>query len=164
MKIFNFLLVLLLNIDCSTSLALELSPSGIKSAKPYRTQNLLDSYMNIVSLRHKILGENIANLNTPGYKANEVTMPSSTKELASANSLKRIALKTTSSKHISGNIKNNHYYAVHKLKDPLEIKKNGNNVSLAQQINKASQNQTAYDTGLKISASLNSLITTALGK
>lgn len=164
MKILSSIFFTILLIS-SYACGIELRSVGPVKKKA-TTNDLLSSHLNLVSFRHKILSENIANLNTPGYKADEVAMPTTLEELevGSNKGHKKIALKITSQRHMPGHYSSNSKFASHKLKDPLEIKKNGNNVSLAQQVNKVSQNQTAYDTGLKISASTNSLISTILEK
>lgn len=162
----KILISLVLTILFTASSAWGIEMKAVGSAKKKATTNdLVRSHLNLVSFRHKVLSENLANLNTPGYKANEVAMPSTVEELAAGSKgHKRITLKTTSARHLRGNHSSDSKYTAHKLQDPLEVKQNGNNVSLAQQVNKLSQNQTAYDTGLKISASTNSLISTILGK
>ena len=153
-------------LAASSASGLELKTTGGAAKKKASTDDLLRSHLELVSFRHKVLSENVANLNTPGYKANEVAIPSSVEALAAGNNAghKKIALKTTSKRHMLGRNSSNGRFVSHKLKDPLEIKQNGNNVSLSQQINKISQNQADYNTGLKVSASNNSLISTVLGK
>lgn len=131
--------------------------SGSNTAKMLRT------YLDIVSFRHKILSKNIANVNTPGYKADEVRLPQKFADLVGTRS-KKIQLKATSTKHIVKNDDNNNGVASCKLTDPFETKPNGNNVSLTQQLTKISQNQTLYDTALKAYASSSNLVSTILGK
>jgi flagellar basal-body rod protein FlgB len=137
-----------------------------KDKKAATTNDLIHSYLDIVSFRHKILSQNVANLNTPGYKADEVEIPKTIDGLADRQKLRRksISLATTSNKHMGGRNQSISKFATQKLKDPFEIKPNGNNVSLAQQVTKISQNQTAYDTALKAYSSSNSLVSTVLGK
>jgi flagellar basal-body rod protein FlgB len=164
MKIFNTAFIFVL-VFSNIAFGIELKPVSINNKKP-TTKDLLQIHLELVSYRHKVLSDNIANLNTPGYEAKEVSMPTTLSDLAAAGNggYKKIAMRLTSYKHISGHANADNKFSSHKLKDPLERKKNGNTVSLAQQINKISQNQSAYDTSLKISASSNSLISTVLGK
>ena len=139
--------------------------STAKRQNPSSTQDMLKSYLKLSSFKHKVLAQNLANLNTPGYKADDVEMPTTTEELnnnSSKNS--RFALKRTSEKHLSGTSGRNGGYSAQKLKDPFEIKPNGNNVSMQQQIMKTSQNQTNYDIALQAYKSTNTLINAALGK
>lgn len=137
-----------------------------KDNKAPNTTDLIHSYLDIVSFRHKILSQNIANLNTPGYKADEVAIPKTLNGLVDRQKLirKSISLVTTSNKHNKGSNQSTNKFVTQKLPDPYEIKPNGNNVSLAQQVTKISQNQIAYDTALKAYSSINSLLSTVLGK
>lgn len=150
-------------IDVCTIIATpRATSSGNKSNKP-TTQQLLNSYLELTALRHKILSENVANLNTPNYKANEVEMPKDCNALTEGNRYRNVTLKITSNKHIQ-NLRNQSKFVIDKLKDPYEIKPNGNNVSLPQQMTKLSQNQISYDATLKAHSALNGLIPAVLGK
>lgn len=130
------------------------------------TNKLLRSYLEAVSFRHKILSQNLANLNTPGYKAEEVKMPKTIDDLTDKQNLRHrsVNLTATSNRHINGNKPFSSQLSVQKLKDPFEVKPNGNNVSLAQQVTKVSQNQLAYDAALKAYVSNNALVSIVLGK
>jgi flagellar basal-body rod protein FlgB len=133
--------------------------------KGQSTNQLLKSYLDLVSFRHKVLSENIANLNTPGYKANEVGMPKKFADLVHAEvKHKKITLSTTSEKHLKGKSETQGSFASHKLKDPYEVKLNGNNVSIAQQMSKLSQNNTNYETALKAYQSGHNLMAAVHGK
>lgn len=135
-----------------------------KSKEP-TTNKLLHNYLNRLSFRHKVLSQNIANINTPGYKADEVKMPENISDLElSKGKRRRLSLRNTSYKHMKGRYAETNQLDVEKLKDPFEVKPNGNNVSLNQQITKVSQNQTAYDAALKTYSISSGLISTALGK
>jgi len=125
---------------------------------------LLHSYLNLASLRHKTLSENVANLNTPGYTANEVRMPHNMEQLmGKQNGRRPVSLRLTSSKHMVGRKVITGSGAVEKLQDPFEIKPNGNNVSLAQQMAKISQNELEYQKALTAYQGLNSLTPAILG-
>jgi len=136
-----------------------------KKSKEPGTNQLLHSYLNLLSFRHKILSQNVSNVNTPGYKAEEVNIPENIADLDNAKlQHRKLRLKNTSPKHMKGNKGGDGHFNVAKLKDPFEVKPNGNNVSLNQQITKISQNQTSYDTAVKTYAVTNSLVSTVLGK
>jgi flagellar basal-body rod protein FlgB len=131
---------------------------------PNTTNELLRSYLKLASFKHKILANNVANINTPGYKANEVATPQKAEDLQNVAKSKKLRLTTTSNKHLAGYNQQYHNFAVNKLKDPDELKPNGNNVSLSQQLTKISQNQINYDTALQAYKSSSGLITSVLGK
>lgn len=136
-----------------------------RESKRYRTNDLFKSYLELSAFRHKTLAQNVANVNTPGYKADEVDMPDDFSDLVEkGKASKKISLARTSSKHISGSKGSDKRFSSHKLKDPYEIKKNGNNVSMAQQMSKISQNKNDYNVAVKGYATLNSLYGTVVGK
>lgn len=140
--------------------------SATESASKLQTNDLLKSYLKLTSFRHKVLSANIANLNTPGYKANEVSMPQKYNDLTQQDLTRgKLKLRITSKRHLTGiSGAQSANFATEKLKDPEEEKLNGNNVSLSQQMTKISQNQIYYDTALRAYVSNNSLIAAALGK
>lgn len=136
-----------------------------REAKKYRTNYLFKSYLELSAFRHKTLAQNVANINTPGYKADEVEMPDKFNDLfGKVGTLKKIILTRASSKHISRSKGSDKKFSSYKLKDPYEIKKNGNNVSTAQQMSKISQNKNDYNVAVKGYVTLNSLYGTLVGK
>ena len=142
-----------------------LHKASVRETKKHHTKDLFKSYLELSSFRHKTLAQNVANVNTPGYKADEVEIPDEYNGLVGRGKTSRkITMARTSSKHISGNKDSNGTFSSHKLKDPYEIKKNGNNVSIGQQMTKISQNKNDYNTALKGYATLNSLYGTVIGK
>ena len=141
------------------------SDADDSDTKKATTNELLKSYLELTSFRHKILSQNLANINTPGYKAKEVTSPMEYADLTEkGKGVKGIKLAKTVDSHIGGQQKSGGKFTAHKLQDPYEIKPNGNNVSLAQQMTKVSQNQQDYNAAVKGYAVMNSLVSAALGK
>lgn len=128
------------------------------------TSKLLNSYLKLTAFRHKILSHNVSNINTPGYKAKEVATPQKPEDLLNISKPRRLRLVTTSSKHFTGIDSQDNNFAVEKLKNPDELKPNGNDVSLSQQLTKLSQNQINYDTSLQAYKSSNGLVSSILGK
>jgi flagellar basal-body rod protein FlgB len=136
-----------------------------RAAKQHQTNDLFKSYLEASAYRNKVLSQNLANVNTPGYKADEVTMPSSLNELSgSGKTTHSVRMKVTSDKHIHGSKGKDGKFISHKLKDPDEVKKNGNNVSLRQQMTKLSQNKSDYTAAVKGYATVNSLFSSVLSK
>lgn len=137
----------------------------VREAKKHRTNDLFKSYLELSSFRHKTLAQNVANVNTPGYKANEVEMPEDFDDLiGKGRTSRKISMARTSSRHIGGSKDSSGKFVAQKLKDPYEVKKNGNNVSMAQQISKVSSNKKDYEVAVKGYATLNSLYGTVVGK
>jgi len=154
---------------CNQSLAnpghIPLQKAPAKEMKNISTDEMMKSYLEMSSFRHQILSENVANANTPGYKANEVAAPSTYKELVvDSNSSKKVRMNVTSSNHLIGKNKERGKFSSQKLQNPYETKPNGNNVSLQQQMLLMAENKQDYNLALKNYASSNSLISTVLGK
>jgi len=145
---------------------LTLYKSDTKKNRKHLTNDLLKSYLEIGSFRHKVLTQNIANVNTPGYKADEVTSPTQYDDFTdSSGNSRKVSLKVTSGKHINNKSSSGSgKLSSHKLKDPYEVKPNGNNVSIAQQMLKLSQNQQDYNAALKSYSATNNLISSVIGK
>ncbi len=129
------------------------------------TNELMKSYLELTAFKHKVLSENLANVNTPGYKAQDVHAPKDYSDLTEKGKSNRVLkLVRTSDNHIADTKRSNGKLSSHKLKDPYEVKPNGNNVSLAQQMTKLSQNQQDYNAAVKGYAVMNSLVSAVLGK
>lgn len=142
--------------------------SAEKEKRNSPTNQLLKSYLEFSSFRHKILSQNIANINTPGYAAEDVALPKKYEDLATRSGaiMHDIAVTKTNNKHIGSVRKGNKRgkFFAHKIKDPYEVKPNGNNVSLPQQMTKLSQNQHDYNMAVKNYSTTNSLISAVLGR
>lgn len=133
--------------------------------KNYTTNELFAAYLERSAFRHKVLSENMANVNTPGYKADEVAEAQDYEDLVGdSNSSTNFGMKRTNKLHLSSKRKSSDKITRKKLKNPYEIKPNGNNVSIAQQMTKLSQNQQDYNAVLKSYATTNAMISAVLGK
>lgn len=168
MKIVLVLLVAFISLSANAERSgghITLHKPNVREAKKHRTNDLFKSYLELSSFRHKTLAQNVANVNTPGYKADEVAMPDEYNGIVGRGKTSRkITMTRTSSKHISGSNGSNGRFSSEKLKDPYEIKKNGNNVSMSQQMTKIAQNRNDYNAAVKGYATLNSLYGTVVGK
>lgn len=134
-----------------------------KEMKLATTNELLKAYLERRTFRHKVLAENIANVNTPGYKAKEVSEAQNYEDLVGdATRVRKVRLARTNPKHMESKRSISSRIATEKLKDPYETKPNGNNVSIAQQMTKLSQNQQDYNTAVKSYATTNALISAVL--
>jgi flagellar basal-body rod protein FlgB len=166
--IVRFILVLLATLTAFSANAsnhITLHKPNTRVSKSHNTNDLFKSYLELSSFRHKTLAENVANINTPGYKAEDVDIPKEYNEIVGKGKMTRkIGMSCTSSKHLSGNKGSSGKFSSHKLKDPYEVKKNGNNISMNQQMTKIAQNKNEYNAALKGYATLNSLYGTVVGK
>ena len=166
----NFILYIIISLIPCVAMAkksdkhISLLQSEKRNLKKINTNNLLKRHLELSAFRHKILAKNISNANTPGYKAQEVDVINQLNKDLNQKNNRRISLRVTSSKHIVKNNIRNTKLLSHSLKNPYEVKKNGNNVSLAQQMTKLSQNKNDYNLSVKTYATLNSLFSTIIGK
>jgi len=161
-KILQLLFFTIITTYCSLSFAYS---SQEKTNGKINTNELLKSYLELSALKHKVISENIANVNTPSYKANDIDITNQYKNLPTNNKSGRKArLSCTSSKHLLPSKDENRKFLIHKLQNPYETKNNGNNVSLTQQNIKLSQNRNDYNTALKVYNTSNSLFLSVIGK
>ena len=109
----------------------------------------LQKSLNAGSLRHKVLTSNIANIDTPNYKAFEVVMEDARKHNERANP--PIKLVRTRPRHLSGR---------HSSSSPIKIKTvdssgnnfraDGNTVDLDRTMGKLAENTLLYRTAAQI--------------
>ena len=109
-----------------------------------KTMSALERRMDLHFKRHVILGGNVANVNTPNYRARELDFAG---ELQKAVGGDQSKLKTTHSKHLelsglAGNVKGD---ASHLIVDNSgAVGADGNNVDLDMQMGKISSNSRGY--------------------
>lgn len=107
--------------------------------------------------RQRVLSENVANADTPGFKPKELKEPDTSRaSLAAATSLTRtdpahIALSTSSS---SSEAKKNDY----------EVRPSGNAVNLEDEMMKVAQNQMDYQAATTLYTKSLGLLKTAIGR
>ncbi len=109
----------------------------------------LQKTLNAGSLRHKVLTSNIANIDTPNYKAFEVVMEDALKR--NNRSAGPIELVRTSSRHLTGR---------HSSSNPIKIKvadstkfnlrADGNTVDLDRTMGKLAENTILYRSAAQI--------------
>jgi flagellar basal-body rod protein FlgB len=109
----------------------------------------LQKSLNIGSVRHKVLTSNIANIDTPNYKAFEVVMEDVRKN--NSRFKKPIELVRTQPRHLSGR---------HSASNPIKIKTvdspgnnfraDGNTVNLDRTMGKLAENTLLYRTAAQI--------------
>lgn len=163
--IFIAIITLFANIAYGNNRHIPLTKTSERANKKHKTNDLFKSYLQLSTFKNKVLAENLANANTPGYKANDVTLPDDYEGLTGKGKTHRtVLLAKTSGKHLGGSKGSDGKFSSHKLQDPYEIKKNGNNVSINQQVTKLSQNKNDYAAALKAYATTNSLYSSVLGK
>ncbi|KAB2954401.1 flagellar basal body rod protein FlgB [Heliorestis acidaminivorans] len=62
--------------------------------------SLLEKGLNVAALRHKVIADNIANVDTPGYKRKEVSFESELAQVMKGNSQMKMDGSINNSRHI----------------------------------------------------------------
>lgn len=103
----------------------------------------LQKTLNIGSLRHKVLTANIANIDTPNYKAFEVVMEDALKR--NNRSAGPIELVRTRPRHLSGRHSSSNPIKI-KAADPpaINFRADGNTVDLDRTMGKLAENTILY--------------------
>ena len=102
---------------------------------------LLFDQLNFRGERQKVLSSNIANINTPGYKTQDLVFDHELKKAS-----KDLPLATTHKDHISHEIDEAKKVNPRLVKvDNLEEQNDGNNVNLDQQMSEMSKNTVIFD-------------------
>ncbi|MBP1042052.1 flagellar basal body rod protein FlgB [Vagococcus sp. BWB3-3] len=106
--------------------------------------DLLQKAMDAASTRQRTISNNIANVNTAGYKVERVVFEDKLKDALSMNELK---LERTNDKHLtaSGEVAGAIEPTVQKRTD-TSIKENGNNVDIELEMSEKAVNELYYNT------------------
>lgn len=109
----------------------------------------LQKALNIGSLQHKVLTSNIANIDTPNYKAFEVVLEDAFKD--SSRSSVKIKLVRTRPQHLTGRHPVSARVRIQES-DPqvLNLRADGNTVDLDKTMGKLAENTIRYRTAAQI--------------
>lgn len=120
---------------------------------------IMKTKMDYLSQRQAVLAQNIANADTPGYKAKDITAPDF-KKLVDAGS--KLRLSATNGKHIQSGGAGSDFKLI---KRPMtnELNPNGNNVAIEDEISQVAQNQAEYQKVLNLYSKAISMFKTAIG-
>ena len=113
--------------------------------------NTASHNMQYLSAKQKVIAENIANVNTPGYVARDIEKPSFESDVSSS-----VALKLTNPKHIG--LKNSRSYRIYTPNPTAALTIDGNGVILEDQMNQASKASSEYKKTITILNKYKSLL------
>jgi len=109
----------------------------------------LHKALNISALQHKVITSNIANIDTPNYKAFEVVMEETLRE--NGRSVGNIKLVRTQPQHLAGR---HSLSSDAKIKatdpPPFNLRADGNTVDLEKSMGKLAENTILYRTAAQI--------------
>jgi len=104
-----------------------------------------EKFLDLSSLRHKLISGNVANVSTPGYRASDIDFK------------KEFARATAQTNHISGTTTNNNHIALgqHQNRAPkvnqVKIEKDDmNSVDIDEEISNMAQNELIYSIGARL--------------
>jgi flagellar basal-body rod protein FlgB len=123
------------------------SPSGIFDG----TISLLQKSLNVRSAQHQVLSSNVANADTPNYKAFEVAVDEELRKLGTGKP--RIQLARTQSNHLP--VGRNEADRVSLKNSPapaLSLRADGNTVDLDRAMGELSENTIKYKTSAQLIA------------
>jgi flagellar basal-body rod protein FlgB len=117
-----------------------------------------------LSERQTLLAQNIANADTPGYKAKDVVEPDFKKMVtdASKNSAQKLPMAITNPSHISAHPSAATLKVVN-TRTTNELSPNGNNVVIEEEMSKIAANQAEYQKVLNLYSKAVSMFRTAIG-
>ncbi len=118
------------------------------------------------SQRQAVLAQNIANVDTPGYKARDVEKPDFKKlaESYGGGVSHNLAMSRTSSKHIMPQLASVGHLNDFKRRNTDELNPNNNNVSVEEEMMKVAENQSEYNKVTSLYNKTIDLLRTAIGK
>lgn len=108
----------------------------------FNNLNLLNTAMNAADLRQKAISNNVANVNTPGFKVERVSFEEKLKNALSADG---IELTRTNGKHLSISGQKEDLTPEVYRKTNTSVKENGNNVDLDVEMSEKSVNELYYN-------------------
>jgi len=118
---------------------------GILSSEIYQ---VLEKSLNAASLQHQLISNNIANVDTPGYKRSEVVFQSKLDALLNQTEKTYLPLKITHQNHIPivPNISIDEIDPEIVLKNETSMRNDKNNVDIDFEMSKMAENTAYYST------------------
>lgn len=125
---------------------------------------LMKTKLDYASERQSVLAENVANADTPNYRAKDVTPPDFHAMVAHAGGAQaqKLQMVTTNPKDISSNGAQGNF-KTEERKTTYELNPDGNNVSIDEEMMKVAQNQAEYTKTINLYHKMMSLFKVALG-
>lgn len=112
--------------------------------------NMMKTKLSYMSERQGVLAQNVANADTPGYRAKDVTPPDFRKMVdAGGKPVRNLQMTATNPKHITGGSATGSYKVVERAKTD-EQNPNGNNVVIEEEMAKVAENQAEYQKVLNL--------------
>jgi len=115
-------------------------------------------------VRQKVLAENVANAETPGYVGRDIKAPDFFRMAVDGATQSPVTPVATSAMHLAGHIISNVGPLKEKKVDGFEVRPDGNSVTLEDQMMKVTDNQMDYQMATSLYQKSLGLLKTAIGK
>jgi len=142
-----------------------------KGQGPMDLQNLTffqmaQERMDWLAQRQKVVSQNLANANTPGYAAKDLKAIDfkSTLSRTLAKDTQSVAVARTDPSHLTGSLPKSGPYRVETVRRPYEYTLDKNGVDVEEQMAKSADNRTQYEIAANLFSKNINMIKTALGR
>ncbi len=125
---------------------------------------MLATQMTFTTERQGILAQNMANIDTPHYTAQDLRKPDFSEMARQASSPTIAMASTNGGKSLSGTIGGNDHFKADKIHKSFEVTPSGNNVELEEQMGKISDTGAQFQIASSLYRKFNSLYNIAVSK
>ena len=122
--------------------------------------SMLKTRMRWLETRQRLLSENVANAETPGYRGRDLKPQDFTRQLQAATSVHMVS---TNPGHLAGVTQSDPNFASDRSQ-PFEVTPRGNSVSLEEEMMRIAQNQVDHQTAATLYSRSLGLLKIAIGK
>lgn len=102
--------------------------------------------LNVRAFRQQLLASNIANADTPGYKARDIDFAAALREVTSGRAVSAVSLRATNDRHLAGATRNEPAAVLYRSAQQPSI--DGNTVDMDVERNRFAENAVHYDANL----------------
>jgi len=125
--------------------------------------SVMKGKLNYMSERQSALAQNVANADTPGYKAMDIPEPDFKKMMGGSGASQNLQMTVTDPKHMTGGDGQSGMFRVEQRKNTDELNPNGNNVVIEEEMSKVALNQMDYQKVLSMYGKMITMFKTAIG-
>lgn len=122
----------------------------------------LATQMMYTTERQGVLAQNMSNIDTPAYKAQDLVKPDF--ERMAKNAGASLTMASSGGKSMSGTLSTGGHFKEAKVRKPFEVAPSGNNVVLEEQMAKISDTGAQFSIASSLYKKYNSLYNISLGK
>ena len=102
--------------------------------------------LNVRAFRQQLLASNIANADTPGYKARDIDFAAALREAGAGRAMPAVTLRASSEKHLAGTVGNDPAAVLYRSVQQPSI--DGNTVDMDVERNRFAENAVHFDANL----------------